>query len=109
MMIDPLSIITIMVASASIIAYFRLARLGITEAWLPLICVIMYIVMEIDWVVTDQDEVIGDLRNYAWSLIEIGTIGGGALTIYRLKCKCRELEFYIKKALNEDLEGESDD
>lgn len=106
MMISPLNIITILTACVAFVAYVRLARLGIIEAWLPMVCLVMYIVMELDWVITDQDLVVGDFRNYAWSLIEIGIMGGGALTIFRLKHKCRELEHYIKKALEEELKDD---
>ncbi len=102
MVIDPLNIIAILTACVALVAYARLIRLGIVEAWLPVVCLVAYILLEFDWVVTDQAAVIGSLREYAWSLAEIGIMGGGAIAIYRLKAKCRELEHHVKEALRHD-------
>jgi hypothetical protein len=79
-----------------------MARLGIIEAWLPMVCLVAYLVLELDWIFSNQAEEIGGFRTTAWSLVEIGIIGGSSLVIYRLRELCRRIHLEVRAALEED-------
>ncbi len=102
MILDPLKILTLLTAALGLLAFTRMARLGIIEAWLPMVCLMAYLVLELDWIFSNQAEEIGGLRNTAWSLVEIGIIGGSSLVIHRLRELCRRIHLEVRAALEED-------
>lgn len=102
MIFDPLKILTLLVACVGLLVFIRLIVLGIVEAWLPVVCLVAYLLLELDWIFTAQEENIGELRNTAWSLVEIGLIGGSVLVIHRLKETFRNIARAVREALDED-------
>lgn len=75
-MSDMLSYIGMLVALLVAVKGWSAIRGGFHVAVLPTLCAFAYILLESDWVRTSQAIAIGDLRNVAWSMVEIGFMIG---------------------------------
>ncbi len=73
-------------ACCAIAVFGRLSLgLGYKTAYLPLISAIMYLVLEVEWILSDTRLDIGSYKDAAWTLVEVGLLGGSALLAWRLR------------------------
>lgn len=99
---DIINLLLIIVALGSVTILLRLIAVGYYAALLPLISVLMYIPMEFLWVYTDSGEAIGNLQDTAWSLIEMGVIGGLSWLAWSIKQDMKKIGERLRKELEED-------
>ena len=86
-MSDMLSYIGMLVALLVAVRGWSAIRRGFHVAVLPTLCAFAYLLLESEWVKTSQAVAIGDLRNVAWSMVEIGFMVG-----FLACARARELE-----------------
>lgn len=91
----------IVVALDSSAILLRLLILGYRSALLPVICVIAYIPLEFVWAYSGYGEAIGNLQDTAWSLVEMGVIGGSAGLAWSIYHDLSQTVEQLRKELRE--------
>ena len=101
-----ITIVGLLTTTASLFAmavFGRLALgLGYKTAWLPLICSIMYFLLNLDWLFSDRGMAIGTYLDTAWSFVEVGLLAGTAWLAWSLRKSFEEFCEIIKKGLERD-------
>lgn len=67
-----MGIVGICVAIIIIFIGGAMLRRGGWSTFLPVLCGVAYVMLELDWMGTNQAAAVGALRDYAWSLVELG-------------------------------------
>lgn len=102
-MITITGFISTLAALFAVAVFGRLALgLGYKTAWLPLICSIMYFVLNLDWLFFDRGEIIGTYLDLAWNFVEVGLLAGTARLAWSLRKSFEEFCEIIKKGLERD-------
>ncbi len=101
---EAMSAVAIASAIACVVVFTRLFRAGYYAAILPVLSAVMYVFLELEWVGGGAAEKIGDLRNLAWSVIEIGLMGGSALVFFMMGKDIGSIGETIHREINEEVQ-----
>lgn len=97
------NILNLLAALLAIIIFGRLAvGLNYRTAYLPLVCSLMYFILQIEWLMTSSGDLIGKYRDIAWCVAEIGLLAGASWTVWALRKSFEEFCDIVKKGLEEN-------
>ena len=82
---------SLVVTFVGLLFTFRVLLRGYYAALVPIICLVGYALLSVDWVASGSNQKISELRDLAWSLIEVGLILGYSITIYTIFIDCEEI------------------
>jgi hypothetical protein len=82
---------SLVVTFVGLLFAFRVLLRGYYAALVPIICLVGYALLSVDWVASGSNQKISELRDLAWSLVEVGLILGYSITIYTIFRDCEEI------------------
>lgn len=82
---------SLVVTFVGLLFTFRVLLKGYYAALVPIICLVGYALLSVDWVASGSNQKISELRDLAWSLVEVGLILGYSITIYTIFIDCEEI------------------
>ncbi len=98
----PWNVMAIVVAIVSMMIYGRMVVIGYYTALLPLLCSLLFIILEVDWAISGSREFIGQFKDIAWSFFEMGMLGGGALLSWTIIQDHKSIGESIRKELEDN-------
>lgn len=76
--------ISLVTSFTSFLITLRIFVKGYYAALLPMVCLVGYSLLTIDWFISGENKNINQLKDIAWSTVEVGLMLGYSFTLYTM-------------------------